>query len=409
LFDSLPEGASPIVASKPDDPQEGGWRPLAAARVEGVCLADRNNYFNCASFYPSEDGTLFARKGSVAAYHCAVLDDVGTKIPRVRLGDIEPTWMLETSPGNYQVGFRLAVPLTDPASVERLQERIKAAGLTDTGSLGMVRWVRLPNAINGKPKYFVDGKPFACRLHQWNPSVSYAAEELRPARSRLGGWLPAAPGNARVSSASNGNGVYFARNPENPVVAAFVQRGLYKRELSPGKHDVRCPWVEQHTDSLDDGAAYFEPSEDYPLGGFRCHHSHGDKYTIREVLEEFSLTEQQARNRTRIWVVAGEMRRVASAAEKVLALRGGFKWRACRAIKSPHAGQRPQCGDDPAPEQQRRPREHRDASPHRQLRLGHVAFLLDFAVKDLGHDLRHLTPLVTLKPLLPFALGWRSA
>ncbi len=34
------------------------------------------------------------------------------------------------------------------------------------------------------------------------------------------------------------------------------------------KVDITCPWVNKHTDKIDDGAAYFAG------GGFRCHHAH---------------------------------------------------------------------------------------------------------------------------------------
>jgi hypothetical protein len=30
---------------------------------------------------------------------------------------------------------------------------------------------------------------------------------------------------------------------ENPVVTAFKECGLYKREVEPGKHEVTCPWL----------------------------------------------------------------------------------------------------------------------------------------------------------------------
>ena len=67
------------------------------------------------------------------------------------------------------------------------------------------------------------------------------------------------------------------------MIAALKEKGLYKNDLGSGKHDVTCPWVKDHTDSLDNGAAYFEPSSKYPTGGFRCHHSHGNLFHLRHL------------------------------------------------------------------------------------------------------------------------------
>jgi len=123
-----------------------------------------------------------ARKESVVAYHALVLDDVGTKVEETNLKDALPSWRLETSPGNFQVGFILTPPITDPVERERLQEAVAAAGLCDKGALGAARWMRLPQGINGKAKYRNDqGEPFVCRLAEWRPECRYTAEDIAAA------------------------------------------------------------------------------------------------------------------------------------------------------------------------------------------------------------------------------------
>jgi hypothetical protein len=102
---------------------------------------------------------------------------------------------------------------------------------------------------------------------------------------------------------------------ENPVVVALKVQGLYKTPLGSGKHDVTCPWVHEHTDELDTGAAYFEPDELYPVGGFCCQHSHRDKYHIRALLEFLGICTAEARHKPLIRVVAGDLHRVVDAAE----------------------------------------------------------------------------------------------
>ena len=73
---------------------------------------------------------------------------------------------------------------------------------------------------------------------------------------------------------------------------------------------------------MDNGAAYFEPDEFYPLGGFCCQHSHRDKYHIRALLTFLGVHNAEARHKPLIRVVAGDLHFVVDAAEKELAARG---------------------------------------------------------------------------------------
>lgn len=85
---------------------------------------------------------------------------------------------------------------------------------------------------------------------------------------------------------------------------------------------MTCPWVHEHTDELDTGAAYFEPDEQYPVGGFCCQHSHRDEYHIWALLELLELRSAEARHKPVIRVVPGDLHRVVDAAEKELVNRG---------------------------------------------------------------------------------------
>lgn len=192
----------------------------------------------------------------------------------------------------------------------------------------MVRWVRLPQGINGKPKHVRDGKPFVCALREWRPEVAYSVDDLiaafgldkvvaQPGRASP---VRAAPRTSMLTGINRE--VYIPAAEEHPVLAAFKDAGLYKREISPGKHDVTCPWADEHTDGLDTGAAYFEPSGDYPSGGFVCQHSHRDQYHISEVLDHFKLSRREGHNRTVIRVSPGGMHDQIRAAELVLSLQG---------------------------------------------------------------------------------------
>lgn len=326
----LPEGAFAAVCSKSGDPTSGGWMANRADTVIGKLPAINNNYINCSSFYPGDDGSFKAQKGQFAACHFLMLDDLGTKVPLERLAGFKLSWLIETSPGNYQGGIILAEPITDGDIATRLLNALIGAGLCDAGAHGpLTRWARLPVAINGKPKHADNaGAPFRCRLVEWNPDVRYTPEqivdalqlELAPA-GRPKKAAKAASNNPR-NNGDDADDVLMPRSVENPVVSALKARGLYKTPLGSGKHDMTCPWAQEHTDALDTGAAYFEPDDTYPLGGFCCQHSHRDKYHIRQLLDCISVTVSAARHKPVIRIVAGDLHRVVDAGEMELANRG---------------------------------------------------------------------------------------
>lgn len=333
VFPELHEGAFAAVCAKSNDPSKGGWLAARADQVAEHLVATNNNYLGCSSFYPGKDGSFKARKTQFAACHFLMLDDIGTKVALGRLAGFELSWLIETSPGNHQGGIILADPLTDGDLAVRLLTAMIDAKLCDSGATGpLSRWARLPVAINGKPKYALeDGTPFQCRLVKWQPDKRYTPQEivdrlqleLAPAGRPKKTLKPlASSDNGSQGSANDADDVLTPRAAENPVVTALKARGLYKTPLGSAKHDMTCPWVHEHNDQLDTGAAYFEPDELYPLGGFCCQHSHRDTFHIRQLLEYLDIPATQARHKPVIRVIAGDLSRVVDAAEKELANRG---------------------------------------------------------------------------------------
>jgi RepB DNA-primase from phage plasmid len=333
VFPQLPDGAFAAVCSKSGNPDLGGWSCRRADQVAASLAAGNNNYVGCASFYPDDDGSFKARKAQFAACHFLMLDDLGAKVPLESLDGFELSWLIETSPGNHQGGIILAEPLTDGPLAVRLLNAVIDSGLCDAGATGpLSRWARLPVAINGKPKYADEaGAPFQCRLIEWRPDTRYTPQEivdrLQLELAPAGRPKKTAKASAPSESASYNFGddlddVLTPKAAENPVVAALKARGLYKTPLGSGRHDVTCPWVQEHTDALDTGAAYFEPDEFYSVGGFYCQHSHRDKYRIRALLEFLGVRNAEARHKPVIRVVAGDLHRVVDAAERELAARG---------------------------------------------------------------------------------------
>ncbi len=117
----------------------------------------------------------------------------------------------------------------------------------------------------------------------------------------------------------DGDPVWIPRPEENSVLVALRDRGLYKAPLGDGKHDITCPWVTEHTGAVDGGTAYFEPDDNWPIGGFKCLHGHCAERHVRDLLRFVDIEVNAARMKPTIRVVAGEIHRVVDAAERELA------------------------------------------------------------------------------------------
>lgn len=278
---------------------------------------DANNYFSLARFKPNEAGEYRRKKAQFQGLHVIMLDDIGTKVPIDRL-TLEPSWLLETSPGNYQAGYILATPITSSKTADQLMNAIVNGGLCDPGANGpTARLARLPVAVNGK-----HAPPFLCKLITWAPDKRYSVQELvdglqleiveldRSKKPR---------GQAKNFEDIDDDQIWTPRPNENAVLAALRQHNIYKSPLGEGKHDITCPWANEHTGGIDSGSAYFEPDDNYPIGGFKCLHGHCAKRHIRDLLRILDVNVKSARMKPTIRVIKGEIHRIVDAAERELA------------------------------------------------------------------------------------------
>lgn len=98
-----------------------------------------------------ESTVLRNRKGLFERFHVLVLDDIGTKVPFGKIPDtMKPSYIIESSEGNFQYGYVLAEPLTDIGEAEALINIAYTAGFSDAGGKMANKLVRLPEGLNGK-------------------------------------------------------------------------------------------------------------------------------------------------------------------------------------------------------------------------------------------------------------------
>jgi hypothetical protein len=99
-----------------------------------------------------------------------VCDDVNTKaIPP----PLVPSYIIESSPNNYQWGYILQTPETDLNRAKYLTDLIATSGYSDPGASNAVRLVRLPSGTNTK-----NNDSFKVNLQQWSPSIRYDYDTL---------------------------------------------------------------------------------------------------------------------------------------------------------------------------------------------------------------------------------------
>lgn len=293
IFQDIPSDARVVVCGfegDPTDPPQYAWavKPVPPATMKGtrdigpraLFAEDWNNYTAVSSFTRADGGDgkgprFRRRKNQFAALHAVMVDDIGTgpgaKLDMNRLV-LPPTALVETSPDNFQGWLRLCPPVTDRGQAERLIMAMIHDGFQaalDPGMAGVTRVGRLPLGVNGKRKY----KGWNVRLASFAPSICYSAEEIIEA---FGLDLDA----VRVSSRRSRRHVSIEAT-DDPYLRVLSELKMVQGQ--PEKYEgtlrvaIACPWIEEHSDRADTGAAYFVG------GGFRCHHAHGEELTFRDV------------------------------------------------------------------------------------------------------------------------------
>lgn len=261
-----------ILCGFPGDPyaaEPSAWRPRPWAPGRDNPFGPQDNaYATVGAFRRAPDGTYRRRTETFTAGCALMVDDVGTKVARETVAEMRPTWRIETSPGNEQWWYLLRTPERDVARFDGLIRAFISGKLlgADPGMSGVTRVGRLPGHLNGKKAY--NGwitRTLDAAGPRWSPEELLEGFGLQiQGRRFTRGKLP-------TEEALERNRAFAA------AYKWLDQRNMLKRhepDLS-GWTEMRCPWVEDHTGSVDSGAALREPApENDWYGAFRCHHGH---------------------------------------------------------------------------------------------------------------------------------------
>ncbi len=251
------------------DPGTAGrlqWRGREVHRSGDIPAGAGMNTFFCISTFERIDGHCPGRtKGAFEACHVLVIDDVGTKVDPALI-TLAPSYVLQTSPGNYQVAYLLDEPCRGRERVERVLSAMveRFAAGEDPGMKGVTRYVRLPVGVNTKPKHGNGAGPPAHVLVHWDPELRYSIKELVETLE-LDLSAVRAPGAAAGST----NAASWAVLAQDAFGAP--DDGVREKGEDGTWFPVTCPWVSEHTGGEDSGTAVGVWPDRI---GFKCNHGH---------------------------------------------------------------------------------------------------------------------------------------
>jgi len=212
-------------------------------------------YANTACFIMDRfaDGKVSASASNCERVAFMVLDDVGTKS---KVPPLVPTWIIETSPANYQYGYTFA--LDDQPLKGDFSAAIKAiadAGFTDGGAINPVRNFRVAGSVNLKP----NRDNFASKLIELHPEREFSLPQICEA-------LAVTPAPADTASITS---IRLKDDGGDDVLSWMSANGMI---ISPANGEgwigVVCPNSASHSDGNPE--ARYKPLD----RSFCCYHEH---------------------------------------------------------------------------------------------------------------------------------------
>jgi len=212
-------------------------------------------YANTACFIVDRftDGKVSASASNCERVAFMVLDDVGTKS---KVPPLAPTWIIETSPANYQYGYTFA--LDDQPLKGDFSAAIKAiadAGFTDGGAINPVRNFRVAGSVNLKP----NRDNFASKLIELHPEREFSLPQICEA-------LHVTPAPADTASITS---IRLKDDGGDDVLSWMSANGMIITPTNgEGWIGVVCPNSASHSDGNPE--ARYKPLD----RSFCCYHEH---------------------------------------------------------------------------------------------------------------------------------------
>ena len=268
-----PEGETALIVRQKPQMKDGEMQLHADGAVKATWPAYLPSkgvkdgqawYGNTASFIIDRfiDGRVSASAANCEYILVMMLDDIGTKS---KVPPLDPTWIMETSPGSFQWGYAFSDQPTK-AEFSAAIRAIADAGYTDPGACNPVRNFRLPGSVNLKP-----GRDnFAARLVEFDPTKEFTLPQICDAL----GVTPVEADSLTLRP------IRLSDDGADDVMAWLSQQGLLlSRPNGEGWAGVICPNSAEHTDGNPEGR-YMPANRAYC-----CLHSHCVDFDSRLFLQ----------------------------------------------------------------------------------------------------------------------------
>jgi hypothetical protein len=196
------------------------------------------------------------------AVRAIVIDDVGTKVD-AKMIHATPTWILETSPGNFQWGFLLEEWCMDVPAADALVAALVEAKMQDKAVNRACRLFRIPGSINDK-----EGRDsFEAVLHHFDPLSVYTLESLAASLK----IFPGPPKPRRVKPETPP-----AAGMPDPIFDWLLDHGyIIGPKNDAGWWPMLCPFPEEHTDGRLEAKYMHKADSDVGKCLPYCNHTHG--------------------------------------------------------------------------------------------------------------------------------------
>lgn len=203
-------------------------------------------------------GNISRGRSNCVGVRVLQLDDVGTKSA---VPSLDPTAILETSPGNFTYLYRLEETV-EPTAYEAATRGLAQAGYGDPNCTDPTRLYRVPGS---QPP----GKEHVAQLIAWRPTLTITLDEI----------MAACDAEEVVSAMLAASEAIPGEMAGDDEVAEWLSgHGMIAGEDHDGWLRITCPWAHLHTD--DRSIAKYKPATDADIRrAFHCHHTHGHNTT----------------------------------------------------------------------------------------------------------------------------------
>jgi hypothetical protein len=178
-------------------------------------------------------------------------------------------WTSKAGQKPNAVRLRLGGILEEEATLESIKAWAGASGMIDVKVYDAQQpiYIANPEFVNGKPPI-----PSAQRIGMLDGQFDEIAALPDVKEKDV---------DATVPEQAEGDDV---------ILAHLYESGSIKHKISPGKFDITCPWVHEHTGGVDDGCVLMLPNySGYSQHAFKCQHEHCKDKGIADLIAAIEL------------------------------------------------------------------------------------------------------------------------